>query len=84
MTNEIYYTATFAEVDARQFAEWRDLIVRLGGLADPAERELIPYNARVCNAADARPGAGDVVLLNKWNRIDGFASGERFFIGVES
>jgi hypothetical protein len=84
MPNEIYYTATFAEVPAPQFREWQDLILRLGGTADPVAQEPIPYNARVCNAADARPRAGDVLLLNRWNRIDGFTSGGRFFVGVES
>lgn len=84
MQPQPYYTATYASVPESQFIEWRGLIESLGGESRELDGELIPYNARVANAADARPQAGDTIVINRWNRIDAFTSGGQHYIGIES
>jgi len=84
--NDPYFCSLYEQVDAERFAEWKRIVLGHGGREVEANDELAEFmaSARVCNAADRGLGAGDQVLFNRWNRIDCFASGGQFYVGIES
>lgn len=79
-----YFMATYEQADEARFGDWRRAVERYGGRAVIVDAAPLSYAARVANAADAMPQAGDTVIFNRWNRIEAFTSRGQHYVGIES